>query len=428
MKHTLHRLFCLLLCAVLFVGVLPALPAAAATQLGAPSDITWSPTMPGCVYWTVNKPVEMPEAHYRVDLYKNGKKVQTKTVSGYSEDIDYYDVRYFECSFDDVYTFTTGDYHVTVTAIAKQSGYTDSKTVESGVWSYTHPGTRYSRPTNLRWNYPFVEWDSNYPDGEANFQLKIYYSATDPDKLEELPWGRLSGYNGLELVDYISQYGKGYYAFKVRTYSWDITQKYHSAWTGISEPFYSDGRRVLAPTLTVSTDSATGCPKLKWNKVTLGDKYRLYRSEMKTGTYTVVKTTKTSSSFLDTTAEPGKTYFYKVRALFTDPVSDEVFYSAYSNTVNDLCTLGKPEVTVSLNSSGDPVVRWDTMDGAVKYYVYRSTSKSSGFKHVKSAISARSFTDTTAATGTRYYYKVKAVHANTNANSVFSSARSIVAK
>ena len=67
------------------------------------------------------------------------------------------------------------------------------------------------------------------------------------------------------------------------------------------------------------------------------------------------------------------------------------------------------------------------MDVADKYYLYRATNKSGTYTRVKTTVSSRSFTDTAAEAGIRYYYKVKAIHSNTAANSAYSSAKSIVA-
>ena len=235
MKHTVLRLLCLLLCAVMVLGMVPATAAAATTQLGAPSDITWSPIMPGGVWWTVNRPVETPVAHYQVDLYKDGSKVYTENVNGDVSNLDYYNL--FDCNFDE-YNLTTGDYYVTVKAVATKEGFTDSETVKSDVWHYTHPGIRYSRPTNLTWNYPEVSWDSNY--SSANYQVQFFYSATKDGTPEQIPFGLVSDQTSNDISEfrYFEYGGEGYYFFRVRTYSYNITTKYHSAWTDLSEPYY----------------------------------------------------------------------------------------------------------------------------------------------------------------------------------------------
>ena len=79
MKRPVFRIACLLLCAVMVLGMIPT-TAAAVTQLGKPTDFAWSSTNPGTVCWTVNTPVETPVTHYRLNLYKNGEWVYRTTV------------------------------------------------------------------------------------------------------------------------------------------------------------------------------------------------------------------------------------------------------------------------------------------------------------------------------------------------------------
>ena len=172
-----------------------------------------------------------------------------------------------------------------------------------------------------------------------------------------------------------------------------------------------------APKVTISGNSTTGKPKLSWNAVPGADFYRIYRATSKTGSYTYQKSTR-STDFTDTTAKVGTNYYYKVRAV----VEATEKLSPYSNIVNRVCDLAKPVVSQSVNTTtGKPVVKWETVDGAVKYQIYRATSKDGKYELVKTAITARSYTDTTAKAGTNYYYKVKAIHSKEAANSAYSA-------
>ena len=101
--------------------------------------------------------------------------------------------------------------------------------------------------------------------------------------------------------------------------------------------------------------------------------------------------------------------------------------SAYSETLARTCDLARPVVTITLKS-GDPRLTWEKIEGAEKYYVYRATSEGGEYQHVKTTKTASSFTDTTAEAGITYYYKVKAVHSNTSANSAYSAIDSIKAE
>ena len=93
------------------------------------------------------------------------------------------------------------------------------------------------------------------------------------------------------------------------------------------------------------------------------------------------------------------------------------------------CFLATPEISVSLNDSGDPTVTWETVEGAEKYYIYRSTrSRYNGFERIQTAVTARSFTDTAVEPGTRCYYKILAVNSAADVKSDYSAVKSVTAK
>ena len=64
-----------------------------------------------------------------------------------------------------------------------------------------------------------------------------------------------------------------------------------------------------------------------------------------------------------------------------------------------------------LLTTGKPYLKWKAVDGAVKYEVYRSGSKSGTYQYIGTATKLN-YTDTTAKPGYYYYYKVKAVNAS----------------
>ena len=62
-------------------------------------------------------------------------------------------------------------------------------------------------------------------------------------------------------------------------------------------------------------------------------------------------------------------------------------------------------------SSGKPVITWDAVDGAVKYEIYRASSKN-GTYSLKSATTKTSYTNTSAVAGKGYHYYVRAIAAD----------------
>ncbi|MBR2328885.1 MAG: hypothetical protein IKA58_03260, partial [Clostridia bacterium] len=89
--------------------------------------------------------------------------------------------------------------------------------------------------------------------------------------------------------------------------------------------------RLARPVISVSTDAASGKPKISWKALSGVGYYYVFRSTTLNGTYTHIKET-TSTSFIDTTAVAGKTYYYQVRAV---PINKASKYSSfYSSSVS----------------------------------------------------------------------------------------------
>ena len=79
---------------------------------------------------------------------------------------------------------------------------------------------------------------------------------------------------------------------------------------------------LIAPTnVKVSNVASSGKPKVTWNAVEGADKYEVWRATSSTGTYTKMYTT-ANTSYTNTGAEVGKTYYYKVKAVYGESTSD----------------------------------------------------------------------------------------------------------
>lgn len=193
--------------------------------------------------------------------------------------------------------------------------------------------------------------------------------------------------------------------------------------SGGSAGLYSDPvSRVCCcarPEITVSNDSATGKVVVSWKSVSGAASYKVCRSDSKDGKYEALKTV-TGTSYTNTTAEAGKKYYYKVVAVASNSEAN----SAYSTYKARTCDLAAPVVSIALTSSGKPALTWDAIDGAVSYKVYRSTSKNGTYKLMKTVTDPK-YTNTSIESGTTYFYKVKAVCANTDGSSAYSEISSI---
>ena len=163
----------------------------------------------------------------------------------------------------------------------------------------------------------------------------------------------------------------------------------------------------------------SGKIKLTWDKVDSAVKYEIWRSKTgKSGSFAKIYTT-TNTSYINTNAESGKLYYYKIKAVHSNKSAN----SEFSETVSLRCTL--PQVTnvktTNVAKSGKIKLTWDKVDGAVKYEIWRSkTGKDGSFARIYTTANT-SYINTSATAGTLYYYKVKAVHSNSNANGPFSA-------
>ena len=166
-------------------------------------------------------------------------------------------------------------------------------------------------------------------------------------------------------------------------------------------------------------DTASGRPQLTWDKVSGAVGYWVvFHYESGTTWYPTDSTT-----FIDPWAEAGNEYFYTVIARHSNSAAD----SAHSKMLSRVCDLAKPVVSIT-RKNGDPRITWKAIPGAEKYYVYRATSKDGTYTKVKTTVTATSYTDTSAKAGRTYYYKVRAIHSNTEANSAYSAVKYITAK
>lgn len=177
------------------------------------------------------------------------------------------------------------------------------------------------------------------------------------------------------------------------------------------------------PDVTVSNVASSGKIKLSWPKVEGAVKYQVYRATSKSGTYKLMKTT-TSTSYTNTSAVAGKTYYYKVKAIHSNTNANSVF----SQIESRVCDLARPELSLKRTSAGKPKLSWGAVNGAVKYQIYRSTTGKDGSFKLLETVTKTSYTNSGAAAGKNYYYKVRAVHSNTDANSAFSAVKNIKAK
>ena len=165
-----------------------------------------------------------------------------------------------------------------------------------------------------------------------------------------------------------------------------------------------------------SVVAATGKPQLTWSKVTGAKEYWIF---LEVDGEAQLLTTTTKLSFVDESAAPGETRTYAVWAVNADPVCNSAM-DAYTVTA----TCAQPKIKGAVGETGKPEITWDAVEGATRYVIYRSTSKSKNYKAIDETESL-TFTDTTATKGKTYYYKVVAVCEDTeSAQSAYAKVKS----
>jgi hypothetical protein len=176
-----------------------------------------------------------------------------------------------------------------------------------------------------------------------------------------------------------------------------------------------------APTGVSATATGNNRITVAWTNNN-ADRYNVYRATTAGGPYTLVDTV-TSSPFVDDGVSGGITYFYVVRGALCaeSPASAEV-----SATATGACTLpptfaGVADVTSTGAATCSTTVTWaagtPSCGGTLTYSVYRSTT--SGFtpsvaNRIATGQTGTSFADDlNLATGTPYYYVVRATETGT---------------
>lgn len=144
---------------------------------------------------------------------------------------------------------------------------------------------------------------------------------------------------------------------------------------------------------------------INWSAVSGAKSYRIYRRNVN-GNWTVLTSRTTETNYLDRTAQEGTTYYYTVRAL-----NGEVISQSCEKRHNIGCVKQLPNVTIGTmqNSSQGVIVNWSTVSGAKSYRVYRRTIDGS-WTVLTNGATGTSYLDKTAQNGITYYYTVRALN------------------
>jgi len=162
-------------------------------------------------------------------------------------------------------------------------------------------------------------------------------------------------------------------------------------------------------------DTLTAVPNdsqvaLTWAAATGAVSYNVKRSTASGGPYTTISTagTVTTTSYTDTTAVDGTTYYYVVSAVNGSAV--ESANSPIEAVATPSVPPPAPGNFQAIAGTGQVALTWDPAAGAANYNVKRSTT--SGAEVTITNVTTTSFTDLGVINNVPYYYVVSAVNAN----------------
>ena len=141
---------------------------------------------------------------------------------------------------------------------------------------------------------------------------------------------------------------------------------------------------------------------LFWTALTNAISYNIYRAATSGGTPSLLASGVLTTSYTDTTAGAGATWYYSVSA--TNPAGESLQSSKVVGTTIDA---NAPTGLTATAGNAQVALSW-TSNGATSYNVKRSLTSGSGYV-VLTNTATTSYTDTTAVNGTTYYYVVSAI-------------------
>lgn len=171
--------------------------------------------------------------------------------------------------------------------------------------------------------------------------------------------------------------------------------------TGTSKP--------PAPTGVAATPTSSSAVRLTWNPVSGATSYKVSRAGTSGGPYNFVAPT-TNTAYLDSGLTANKSYFYVVQAV------NSAGTSANSAQTSALTRLNTPSgVTATAVGSSQVDLSWGAVSGATEYRVVRGSAAAGPFEQI-AVTNGPSYSDTSAAPGSTYFYGVSATSATNSSD------------
>jgi fibronectin type 3 domain-containing protein len=169
----------------------------------------------------------------------------------------------------------------------------------------------------------------------------------------------------------------------------------------------------LVPPAAPSNAAATvgiGQVTVSWNPVSGAETYTVKRGTASGGPYSTIASGLTGTTYNDTSAALGTTYYYVVYAVTTadgaSPASTE-----QSVTTPASWAPTAPTGLAAVPDASKVALSWNSVANAASYTVRRSTTSGSGYADLAPGLTGTTYSDTSAIIGTTYYYVVTATNA-----------------
>jgi fibronectin type 3 domain-containing protein len=146
-----------------------------------------------------------------------------------------------------------------------------------------------------------------------------------------------------------------------------------------------------------------------WNASVQATSFEVWRSTSSSSTSAAKIGTPTTTTYDDTRATPGTTYYYWVKAKNSQGTSG---FSSADTGYRPLAP-AYPTGVIATDGTCTGAVRvtWNAVSGASAYEVWRGTDSSTAGAEMRGGTTATTYDDTSAHPGTTYYYWIKARNA-----------------
>jgi len=218
-------------------------PTAGLTKLGMPADLTWNTawnpetqtldTRIGFVSWKAAEPWLGTAV---VRLYREGGSAYIYSHRYESEDLtagQWHSLDLFALAEPE-----SGTYYFTVQAETDAEGYCSSDAAVSDTFVYTKSVNALDACSDLSWDWPTAVWTA--PAGAAACEVEFLYAKTADAEPDVIGSDTAAGGSLRIPNEAVQLSGAGYYYFRVRALSSDLSQAANGPWSERSEAYVLD--------------------------------------------------------------------------------------------------------------------------------------------------------------------------------------------